>query len=115
MTRRTKILIGIVVVLFLCAISYLLFYFIALQSQPRATQPRTSTRVEVTLRCDECEDAGMEINLWRSPTDRRLVGSVPNRTRAIVLEQSTDSTGFTHYKVSAGSVTGWVSEYMVQR
>jgi hypothetical protein len=89
-------------------------FFVSLQ-QIRTTQSPTTGRIEVTLRCDECAEAGMEINLWQSPDNRRTVGSVPNRTRVTVLDQDFDSGGTLHYKVSGGGVTGWVSELMVER
>lgn len=116
MTRSGKIFIGGGIALFLCVILYLfLLLFISSETRSTSTQPQSPGRPEVTLRCDECEDAGMDINLWNSPDDRRIVGSVPNRTRATVLDQRTDDSGLLHYKVTAGNVTGWVSEHMVQQ
>jgi hypothetical protein len=112
MDRAAKIVIGAIIATF-CGIT--LGVVLWGSQQTNTIQSTSPTRFEVTLRCDECAEAGMDINLWASPDNRRVVGSVPNLTRATVLDEDFNSGGTLHYQVSAGGVTGWVSELMVEQ
>lgn len=77
------------------------------------TDSNTDTYL-VTLKCSECAEIGMQINLWTTPSRAGVAGSVPHNTSATVLD--TDSyNGVLHYKVRANGITGWVSEGFVNR
>ncbi len=53
---------------------------------PMPTATSTPPSVKVWLRCQECADIGMEINLWKTPSRQGVAGSVPHNTQVYVLE-----------------------------
>lgn len=82
---------------------------------PKPTDP-PPTAYQATLFCQDCADAGMEINLWETPErdGLRTTGSVPHNTAVTVLD-SRMVNGTRHYKVRHVNVVGWVSELMVKK
>lgn len=78
---------------------------------PRPAQVRTEQAILV---CPECEDAGMEITIWRSPSRSGVAGSVPHGSRVTIMDtQSYD--GVRHYEIRYGGVRGWVSHLFVEK
>lgn len=77
-----------------------------------APQP---TAWRVTLVCKDCADAGMEINLWDSPSRNRVTGQVAHGTRVTVLEARQNvGEGRAYYHVKVGGERGWVPEDFVR-
>ena len=89
----------------------------------RGRQPRLSptqagntsyTSWNAILICDECEEIGMKINLWRDLNRSGAAGSVENRTEVTVIDEGYND-GVLHYRVRAPGVTGWVMKDFVNR
>jgi len=76
---------------------------------PRVT---STTSYKVWLRCDECEEVGLDIYLWSSPSKESVIGGVPNKTQVTVLE-TRQTSGMMFYRVQIWGKTGWVSQLMV--
>ena len=68
----------------------------------------------VTLLCSGCAEVDMQIPILSSPDSTEIVGSVPHNTLAISLGTD-NSSGVLHYQVVTNDVTGWVSEWFVQK
>ena len=73
----------------------------------------SSNTKSITLVCEDCKDAGMEINIWSDPQRSGVKGSVPSGTKATELDNETYD-GIYYYKVTTNGITGWVSSSMVE-
>lgn len=62
------------------------------------------------LTCPDCEDVGMEINLWDSPSRGRATGSLPHGTRITIEERRFYEPESRYYYLVRGSERGWVPE-----
>ena len=64
------------------------------------------------LYCPECQEVGMKINVWKSPSREGLetVGSYPHGTMVTVIGNEAG-----HYKIKKGSVIGYVSTIMIKK
>lgn len=70
-------------------------------------------RVEVLLVCDECEEAGMDINIWQDKGISKVVFSVPNRTLVTQIDRALYD-GRYWIKIEYQGKTGWILEDFVQ-
>lgn len=73
-----------------------------------------STPQVVTLVCQECADAGMQINLWVDSERTQISGSVPHGTTVTVLNFSIIG-GRVLYQVRVGNVVGWVTSNFIKK
>jgi hypothetical protein len=78
-------------------------------------KPRpTATTYFVEIRCQECADIGMKINIWANTFDVILRGSVPHGTTARVHKTYTRD-GIKYFEVTAGGIRGLVSEEFIHK
>ena len=76
---------------------------------------RSSSGSSVRLYCPECQEAGMKINIWETPSRAGLktTGSLPHGTQVTVIDKAYHD-GMSQYKITHQGITGWVSELMIR-
>lgn len=84
-----------------------------IRSVPVRVTPTRATPTQVILICDECEQAGLGINVWsRKGTGSRIAFTVPNRT-VVDMFSSELFMGELWYRVEHQGRTGWtLGEYV---
>lgn len=66
------------------------------------------------LVCQDCADAGININLWSSPERLKIVGSVPHLTTAVIIDTAQQEE-WKLYRVRANNINGWITEDFVKK
>ena len=79
---------------------------------PEPASSSSFKQFSAQLYCPECQDAGMKINVWKTPSREGLktVGSYPHGTTVTVIGNEAG-----HYKIKKGNVIGYVSTQMIKK
>jgi hypothetical protein len=81
-------------------------------------QPKVNPTVyTVMLICDDCAQAGMNINVWQNAGTSRgnVVFSVPHQTSVNVVGSKTADDGRLWYNVEYNGKTGWIAKDFVNQ
>jgi len=75
------------------------------------------TTYAVMLICDDCAQAGMNINVWQNAGTSRgnVVFSVPHQTTVTVIGSKTADDGRLWYNVEYNGKKGWIPRDFVNR
>ena len=85
-------------------------------SSPQQLNPNPTTYA-VMLTCDDCAQAGMNINVWQNAGTSRgnVVFNVPHQTTVTVLGTKTADDGRLWYNVEYNGKKGWIASDFVNR
>ncbi|HUN24398.1 MAG TPA: SH3 domain-containing protein [Anaerolineales bacterium] len=96
----------------------ILISFTACSTSSSSQQPKVSpTTYIVKLVCDDCAQAGIEINVWQNAGTSRgnVIFRVPHQTSVNVVDSKNADDGRLWYKVEYNGKTGWIAKDFVNR
>lgn len=108
----------ILAIFFVCLIMFII-------SQTRGGSPSGSSpssgssfdSYSANLNCTECEEAGLDINLWNSPQRTSVIARAPHgaAVTVVAVEKGPDDRNYMKVRVASTGAEGWVSEPFVKR
>lgn len=114
---------NLAIYLMLAILSICLIMFIISQTSGRSpsdSSPDSDSSFDfysATLNCTECEEAGLDINLWNSPNRTSVITRAPHgaAVTVIAVETGPDDRNYMKVRLASTGAEGWVSEPFIKR